>query len=125
MVGLIPHNHRIFESSVSDLNAITAQSKQLSNDFFNRLNDPGNLSPLSFEAEIKADRGTAESLASRVEALSTPDELKSAQNELNLAFQQRRDAFTGIADNISTALGSQGRPQAVNALAGYLQSLLA
>ncbi len=116
---------RGFENYVSDLNAITAQSKQLSNDFFKRLNDPGNLSPLSFEAEIKADRGTAESLASRVESLNTPDELKSAQNELNLAFQLRRDALTGISDNISTALGNQGRTQAVNAIAGYMKYFLA
>ena len=116
---------RNFENYVSDLKAITTQSNQLSDDFFNRLNDPGNLSPLSFEAEIKADRGTAESLASRVEALSTPDELKSAQNQLNFAFQQRSDAFTGISDNISTALGSQGRTQAVNAIAGYMQYFLA
>jgi hypothetical protein len=116
---------RGFENYVSDLNAIAAQSKQLSTDFFNRLNDPGNLSPLSFEAEIKADRGTADSLASRVDGLNTPDELKSAQNELSLAFQLRRDALTGIADNISTALGSQGRPQAINAIAGYMQYFLA
>jgi CARDB protein len=116
---------RGFENYVSDLNAIAAQSKQLSSDFFNRLNDPGNLTPLSFEAEVKADRGTAESLASRVDALSTPDELKSAQTELSLAFQLRRDALTGIADNISTALGKQGRVGAVNAIAGYMQYFLA
>ncbi len=116
---------RGFENYASDLNAIAAQSKQLSTDFFNRLNDPGNLSPLSFEAEVKADRGTAESLASRVDALSTPDELKSAQTELNLAFQLRRDALTGIADNISSALGKQGRLGAVNAIAGYMRYFLA
>jgi CARDB len=116
---------RGFENYVSDLNAIAAQSKQLSTDFFNRLNDPGNLSPLSFEAEVKADRGTAESLASRVDSLSTPDELKGAQNELSLAFQLRRDALTGIADNISTALGKQGRVGAVNAIASYMQYFLA
>jgi CARDB len=116
---------RGFENYVSDLNAIAAQSKQLSTDFFNRLDDPGNLSPLSFEAEIKADRGTADSLSSRVDSLNTPGELKGAQNELSLAFQLRRDALTGIANNISTALGSQGRPQAVNAIAGYMQYFLA
>ena len=116
---------RSFENYVSDLNAITAQTKQLSNDFFKLLNDPGNLSPLSFEAEIKADRGTADGLASRVNGLDTPDELKSAQNELSLAYQLRLDAFTGIADNISTALGNQGRTQAVNAIADYMQYFLA
>ena len=116
---------RGFENYASDLNAIAAQSKQLSSDFFGRLNDPGNLSPLSFEAEVKADRGTADGLANRVQDLNTPDELKSAQNELELAFQLRLDALTGIADNISTALGSQGRTQAVNAIAGYMQYFLA
>jgi CARDB len=116
---------RNFENYVSDLNAITAQTKQLSNDFFKLLDDPGNLSPLSFEAEIKADRGTADGLASRVNGLNTPDELKSAQNELSLAYQLRLDAFTGIADNISTALGNQGRTEAVNAIAGYMQYFLA
>jgi CARDB protein len=116
---------RGFENYVRDLNGIAAQSKQLSADFFGRLSDPGNLSPLSFEAEIKSYRGSAESLAARVEALNTPDELKGAQTELDLAFQLRRDALTGIADQISTALGTQGRAQAVNSIADYMQYFLA
>ena len=41
-------------------------------DFFERLDDPGNLSPLSFEAEIEADRGTAESLDEPRSRLDTP-----------------------------------------------------
>jgi hypothetical protein len=116
---------RGFENYVRDLNAIAAQSKQLSEDFFNRLSDPGNLTPLSFEAEIKSYRGSAESLADRVESLDTPDELKGAQTELELAFQLRRDALTGISDNISTALGTQGRSDAVNAIADYMRYFLA
>jgi CARDB protein len=116
---------RGFENYVRDLNAIAAQSKQLSEDFFNRLSDPGNLTPLSFEAEIKSYRGSAESLADRVEALDTPDELKGAQTELELAFQLRRDALTGVSDNISTALGAQGSAQAANAIADYMRYFLA
>ncbi len=116
---------RGFENYVSDLNAIAAQSKQLSEDFFNRLSDPGNLSPLSLEAEIKSYRGSAEGLADRVDSLDTPDELQGAQSELELAFDLRRDALTGISDNISTALGTQGRAQAVNAIADYMRYFLA
>jgi hypothetical protein len=116
---------RSFENYVRDLNGIAAQSKQLSEDFFGRLSDPGNLSPLSFEAEIKSYRGSAESLADRVESLDTPDELNGAQTELDLAFQLRRDALTGISDNISTALGTEGRTQAVNAIADYMRYFLA
>ena len=55
-----------------------------------------------------------EDLANRVESLNTPDELKGAQGELELAFQLRSDALTGISDQISTALGTEGSRGAVN-----------
>jgi CARDB len=116
---------RSFENYARDLNAIAAQAQQLSDDFFTRLSDPGNLSPLSFEAEIKSYRGSAENLAGRVEDLNTPDELKGAQSELELAFQLRRDALIGISDQISTALGTQGRKEAVDSIAGYMNYFLA
>jgi len=116
---------RGFENYARDLNAIVAQSDQLSHDFFARLSDPGNLSALSFEAEIKSYRGSAEELTSRVQGLDTPDELKGAQGELNLAFQLRSDALTGISDQISTALGTQGRNRAVQSIADYMQYFLA
>jgi CARDB len=116
---------RNFENYARDLNAIVAQSKQLSDDFFGRLSDPGNLSPLSFEAEIKSYRGSAENLANRVAGLDTPDELKGAQSELQLAFDLRSDALTGISDQISAALGTQGRKEAVDSIAGYMNYFLA
>jgi CARDB len=116
---------RGFENYARDLNAIVAQSEQLSSDFFARLSDPGNLSALSFEAEVKSYRGSAENLYDRVVALDTPDELKDAQGELELAFELRRDGLTGISDQISAALGTQGRGQAVNAIAGYMNYFLA
>jgi hypothetical protein len=116
---------RGFENYVSDLTAITTQSKQLSDDFFGRLSDPGNLSPLSFQAQIAADRGTAEGLDTRVHALDTPGDLDSAQDKLNLAFDLRRDALAGISDQMKTALGSTGRTEAVNSIANYMQYFLA
>jgi hypothetical protein len=116
---------RSFENYARDLNAFAAQSQQLSTDFFTRLSEPGNLTPLSFEAEIKSYRGSAESLAGLVDDLDPPDELKGAQSELELAFQLRRDALTGISEQISTALGTQGRNEAVDAIAGYMNYFLA
>jgi CARDB len=117
---------RSFENYVSDLTAITTQTNQLSRDFFGRLSDPGNLSPLSFEAQIAADRGTAEGLDTRVHGLDTPGELDSAQNQLNLAYDLRRDALTGISDQMKTALGNPGpeRTAAVNSIADYMQYFL-
>jgi hypothetical protein len=116
---------RTFENYARDLTAIDTQTSQLSKDFFGRLTDPGNLTPLSFKAEIASDRGTAAELDSRVHSLNTPDELKGAQNELNLAFDLRRDALSGIADQISTALGSAGSGDAVTAITDYMRYFLA
>jgi hypothetical protein len=118
---------RSFENYASDLRAITAQTNQLSGDFFGKLSDPGNASPLEFEAEIATDRGTAENLASRVEALSTPGDLGDAQNELKLAYNLRAQALSGISSQISTALGNPGpdRTQAITSITGYMQYFLA
>ena len=116
---------RGFENYARDLNAIAAQSKQISEGFFARLNDPGNLTPLSFRAEVNADRGAMEQLTSRVEGLNTPDELKGAQTELDLAFTLRTDALTGISDQISAALGDKGGNSAVDSIAGYMNYFLA
>ena len=118
---------RSYENYASDLTAIATQSDQLSKDFFERLSDPGGLSPLSFEAQIAADRGTAESLDERVHALDTPGGLDDAQNQLNQSFDLRRDALTGISDQMKAALGAPGpdRTKAVNSIAGYMQYFLA
>jgi hypothetical protein len=118
---------RSYENYVSDLTAITTQTSQLSRDFFARLSDPGDLSPLSFEAQIAADRGTAADLDGRVHDLDTPGDLDSAQNQLNLAFDLRRDALTGISNQMKTALGDPGPEQnaAVDAIANYMQYFLA
>jgi CARDB protein len=118
---------RSYENYASDLTAIATQSNQLSKDFFARLSDPGNLTPLSFEAQIAADRGTAEALDTRVHALDTPGGLDDAQNELNQAFDLRRDALTGISNQMKAALGAPGpqRNDAVSSIAGYMQYFLA
>lgn len=116
---------RGFENYASDLSSYVAQSKQLSDDFFGRLTDPGNLTELSFEAEVSADRGSAEGLLQNVENLDTPDELNGAQVELELAFELRRDGLAGVAEQIPSALGDESRTEAIEAIAGYMRYFLA
>jgi hypothetical protein len=115
---------RGFENYVSDLAAITAESQQLSNEFFERLENPGDLTDLAFKAEIAADRGTAENLLQRVQGLDAPDEVADAQGELELAYELRRDGIAGVADQISTALGSEGREDALDRIASYMRYFL-
>jgi hypothetical protein len=118
---------RSFENYVSDLNAVTSQTSQLSGDFFGKLNDPGTDSAVEFKSEIASDRGTAENLSSRVDALSTPGELSDAQSQLELAYQLRAQALTGISNQMSNALGNPGptRDKALSSISDYMQYFLA
>lgn len=117
---------RGFENYVSDLGGIVTQSNQLSQEFFGRLEDPPReLTELQLEAEITTDRGTAESLLQRVEGLDVPDELADAQDELLQAFELRRDGLAGIAEDIPTALGNEGRVEAIDRISTDMEAFLA
>ena len=117
---------RGFENYASDLSAIVTQANQLAQNFFTRLqNPPEKSSPLNLEADIAADRGTAQGLLDRVEGLDTPDELAEAQQDLVKSFQLRRDALADVADQIPTALGQEGRTDAIDAIASDMRTLLA
>jgi hypothetical protein len=116
---------RSFENYVSDLKAITAQSQQLSTDFFNRLSNTKSGGQVTeFRAEIASDRGTAEGLVTRVRDLSVPDELTSAQSELLQAFELRSDGLTGVSDQINN-LSPQNQNEAADAVAGYMKYFIA
>jgi hypothetical protein len=116
---------RGFENYNSDLVAIAAESQQLSNGFFDRLEDPGDLTDLAFRAEVQADRSTAESLLDRVENADAPDEVAEAQGELEMAFELRRDGISLIADQISAALGNEDRQRAIEHIATAMRYFLA
>jgi len=116
---------RGFENYVRDLAAITTESQQLSSEFFGRLQDPGDLTELTLEAEIAADRGTAENLLGRVRGLDTPGELVEAQAELDKAFELRSDGIAGIADQIDTALARRGARDAIDQIATYMRYFVA
>jgi hypothetical protein len=117
---------RGFENYVSDLSSAATGSTQLSQSFFNRLEDPpNNLDEISLEAQVGSDRSAAEGQLQQVEALDVPDEVSDAQTELVQAFELRRDALAGIADDIPTALGNEGRNEAINRIAGDMRAFLA
>jgi hypothetical protein len=116
---------REFENYARDLDAIVAESNQLSETFFNRLSNPErNTSELNLQAQIGSDRNTAEGLLNRVEGLDTPGELEGAQDELVQAFELRRDGLAGIADQIPTALGGNST-EAIQAMVGDMKEFLA
>ncbi|MEK6278492.1 MAG: CARDB domain-containing protein [Actinomycetota bacterium] len=108
-----------------DVAAIVDGAQQVSDNFFGRLEDPGSLSTTEFEAEIASDRGGLDSLFSRTEKLDVPGDMSQAQDAFLQAMELRRDALTEISDRMPTALGSEGREAAIDAITDQMQALLA
>lgn len=104
---------------------IVNETDQTSKDFFSKLEDPGNLSVTEFTSEINADRSAMVNYASRIDGLSAPGELSSAQKSLELVYVLRSAAMEEIANKMPTALGEAGAPKATASIARQMQKLLA
>ena len=94
---------RSYQNYVSDLSSITAETEQLSTNFFNRLEgkDEGSTGDIGFEGEVNGDKGTSQALLDRAEGLDAPDDIKGAQEQVVLSFELRHDALEGIAAQLS------------------------
>ena len=120
---------RQFENYSSDLNALASESQQLSAELFDPADglfeNPGNLTPLEFEAQVKNLRSQAEGLVTRAQGLDAPGELKPAQADLVLAFELRRDGLAAISNEIGTAFADEGREEALASIAEDMQYFIA
>ena len=116
---------RSFENYLRDLEALVSTSNQLSAEFFQRLEDPGDASKLEFEDQLGSSRGTGEDLLRRAQGLDTPGDLSEAQEDLILAFELRRDGLNSIVEQIPTALGEEGRAAALQQIAADMRQFLA
>ena len=116
---------RSFENYLRDLEALVTTSNQLSSEFFNRLDDPGDSSKIEFQDQLGSSRGTGEDLLRRTQGLDPPGELDEAQEDLILAFELRRDALNSIVEQIPTALGSEGQGEALDQIALDMRQFLA
>jgi CARDB len=115
--------HQALEDYTRNVATIVDSSNQTSSALFKRLEDPGSLSTTEYEAEIASYRGAMDSLYSRVQGLSTPDEMSQAQKDLENTFRLRRDALTQFSDNLPTALGKEGSDKAVSEMTKAMQTL--
>ena len=104
---------------------IVEETEQTSKGFFGKLEDPGSLSVTEFVAEVNADRSAMDNYASRVDGLSAPGDMGSAQDALELTYELRSSAMTEIANQMSTALGDAGSAKATAAIANQMKKLLA
>jgi CARDB protein len=104
---------------------IVEETEGTSEDFFGNLAEPGELSVTEFVAEVSADRSAMDNYATRVEGLSTPGDMGSAQDALELVYELRRSAMDEIADQMRNALGDVGAEKATEKIAKEMQTLLA
>jgi hypothetical protein len=108
-----------------NVSQIVEETQQTSKSFFDRLEDPGNLSVTEFIDQIDADRSAMATYAERVDDLGTPGDMSRAQTNLELAYELRLSAMDEIAAKMSTALGDAGAEKAMMGIAKQMQKLLA
>ena len=101
---------RSFENYVSDLSSITAETDQLSTQFFQVLTgEGGSGSEIGLQQTIDGDTGTSQGLLDRAKDLDAPDEIKGAQEQIVLSFELRHDAIEGIAAQVPKLSGDQAQ----------------
>jgi hypothetical protein len=103
---------------------IVQQSNQISSSFFKQLENPGSLGVTEYTNNVASYRSGLESLLKRTDQLSVPGDMSSAQNAFKLVMQLRRNSMTNISNSISTALGNEGRQQAINKIDFQMKAML-
>jgi CARDB len=117
---------RAFRDYASDVRAIVRTSNDISESFFDLLSSPRRADALDVQTQVNAERADAEQLVQRAQDTDHPDELNSAHTWLVEVLKFRADAIERIAASLPEALGDRrGSSDAINAIAGQMQALLA
>ena len=109
----------------SNVASIVDESRQISNQFFDQLENPGTLSVTEYTNDIASQRSGLDSLLQRTKQLDVPGDMKDAQRGFELTMQLRRNALANVSNSISTALGNEGSSGAVDKIAFQMKALLA
>ncbi len=116
---------RAMSDYARNVSQIAKATEGTSKSFFEKLENPGNLSVTDFVTGVKADSSAMDSYASRVDGLSAPGGMGDAQRSLELVYELRANAMDEIAAKMSTALGAAGAEKAIAGITKQMQKLLA
>ncbi len=105
-----------YNNSVASLNA---RSVQTGTSFFTALSG-GTSDPTSLSQSLAQSVSAGTTELNNAKGLSTPDEVKGAQQDFVLALQMRKDGMSNIANQIGAALQSQTRQNAVDTIAAEM-----
>jgi hypothetical protein len=117
--------HRALTDYARNVTQIVQESERTSKSFFGKLEDPGALSVTDFENVVNAEASAVTNQASRVDGLSAPGDMGSAEDGLELVYQLRASAMSEIAQKMGTALGEAGSAKAMAQITNQMQKLLA
>jgi hypothetical protein len=102
-----------YNNSVASLNA---QSVNTGASFFNALSGPTS-DPTALQHSLNTTANDADSELTKAKKISTPDEVKQAQQHFTTAMQMRADGIKNVAAEIQPALQSQTSKDAINSIA--------
>ncbi|HEY1590355.1 MAG TPA: hypothetical protein VGF81_01070 [Solirubrobacteraceae bacterium] len=106
--------------------SIIRASNQTGQQFFNVLSSgQGASNGANLQSQIDEARLSAENQLNRAAGLDVPDEAKSAQSDLMLALQMRRDGIAQIAQQVQPALQASTATDAVNQIAAEMAKFYA
>jgi hypothetical protein len=117
--------NRALSDYAGDVTQIVKETQQTSNNFFAKLEDPGELSVTDFTEQVNADRSAIDSFQTRIDALSAPGEMGHAQSALELTYDLRASAMNEIADEMRTAFGEVGVEKARATISKQMEKLMA
>jgi len=115
---------RALSDYARNVTQIVDETRQTSESFFGKLDDPGSLSVTEFVAQVDSDRSAMDSYAGRVGGLDAPGDMSEAQDALELVYELRASAMDKIADRMSTALGDAGAERATEVIANQMRTLM-
>jgi hypothetical protein len=103
----------------NNVSSLIQESNQTGSTLFQQLasGGGGSSNAPNIYNQINETRVNADAELTRAQGLDVPDEMKSAQQNVVLALQMRRDGIADIAQNIQPALGNSASKDAVNAIA--------
>jgi hypothetical protein len=110
-----------YNNSVASLNA---QSVNTGASFFNALSGPTS-DPTALQHTLNTSAQDAATQLSKAKSISTPDEVKGAQQDFVRAMQMRADATKNIAGQIQPALQSQTAKDATHTIAAEMAKFYA
>lgn len=112
-----------YSRSVSQIAQDSDQS--VARPLFSDLSGANGKSALDVSVQINQLKLRAQAEAKQARGLDVPGDLAGAQRNLLLSLDLRGEALQHVADLITSALGGQNAPDAVNRIAGEMEGLLA